>query len=81
MGYPNSPGNRFRSTVDPASLLRERQVLVLLPISRSSWWAGVREGRFPKPVKLGAHTTCWRARDILELIDSLSTADSKGNSR
>jgi predicted DNA-binding transcriptional regulator AlpA len=58
--------------IDPRCLLRLRQVLALVPISASSWWAGVRAGRFPKPVKLGPRTTAWRASDILALIDSLS---------
>jgi len=38
---------------------------------------GVRSGRYPKPVKLGPRTTCWRASDILALIDSLS-GDKRG---
>ncbi len=40
----------------------------LIPIGRSSWWNGVRTGRFPKPVKLGPRTTAWRVEDILSLI-------------
>ncbi|NDU91297.1 MAG: AlpA family phage regulatory protein [Ferrovum sp.] len=40
----------------------------LIPIGRSSWWNGVRTGRFPKPVKLGPRTTVWRVEDILSLI-------------
>jgi len=42
----------------------------LIPISRSSWWMGVRLGRFPQPIKLGPRTTCWRAEDIYALIDN-----------
>ena len=72
MGHQRSE-NQFRSSIDPASLLRERQVLRLLPISKSSWWAGVRAGRFPKPLKLGPNTTAWRASDILALIESLAS--------
>jgi len=41
----------------------------LIPISRSSWWAGVRDGRYPKPVKLGERTTAWRVEDIRALIE------------
>jgi len=63
--------SRSRSTINPASLLREPQVLELLPISRSSLWAGVKCGRFPKPLKIGPNTTAWRASDILNLIESL----------
>lgn len=40
----------------------------LIPISKSSWWAGVKSGRFPKPVKLGPRTTCWRETEILAII-------------
>ena len=41
----------------------------LIPVSRSTWWAGVKNGRFPKAVKLGPNTTVWRVEDILELIN------------
>jgi hypothetical protein len=42
----------------------------LIPISKSSWWAGVKAGRFPQPIKLGPRITCWRAEDVYSLIDS-----------
>ena len=41
----------------------------ILPVCRSTWWNGVKSGRFPQPVKLGVRTTCWRAEDIRKLID------------
>ena len=44
----------------------------LFPVSRSTWWAGVKSGRFPSPVKLGPRTTAWRASDIRELIERAS---------
>ncbi|MHB1516413.1 MAG: helix-turn-helix transcriptional regulator [Acidiferrobacteraceae bacterium] len=44
------------------------QILALIPISRSSWWAGVRSGKYPRPIKLGPRTTAWRAADIQALI-------------
>lgn len=51
-------------------VLRLRQVLQVFPVSASTWWAGVRSGRYPKPIKLGARATGWRADDIRALIDS-----------
>jgi prophage regulatory protein len=39
-----------------------------IPISKSTWWAGVKDGRFPKPLKLGARVTVWRAEEIHALI-------------
>jgi prophage regulatory protein len=43
----------------------------IIPVSKSAWWAGVRNGRFPKPVKIGPNTTAWRARDIKQFLDGL----------
>lgn len=39
-----------------------------IPVSRSTWWAGVKSGRYPKPVKLGPRITAWRVEDIRSLI-------------
>ena len=40
----------------------------IYPVSKSTWWAGVKSGRFPKPVKLGPRITAWRVEDIRDLI-------------
>jgi Predicted transcriptional regulator len=40
----------------------------LIPVSRSTWWAGVKSGRYPQPVKLGPRITAWRVEDIRRLI-------------
>lgn len=44
-------------------------VLSVFPIGRSTWWAGVKSGRYPKPVKLSERVTCWRVSDIRALLD------------
>ncbi len=44
----------------------------LIPIKKSAWWAGVRAGRFPQPVKLGPRVTAWKVEDIRALIDSIN---------
>lgn len=41
-----------------------------IPVSKSTWWEGVRSGRFPQPMKLGPRTTVWRVEDIRELIEN-----------
>ncbi|MDQ0314137.1 helix-turn-helix transcriptional regulator [Amorphus orientalis] len=41
-----------------------------IPVSKSTWWAGVKDGRFPRPVKLGPRITVWRAEDIRALIEN-----------
>lgn len=47
------------------------QIPAIIPISRSAWWAGVKSGIYPKPVKLGLRATAWRVDDIRALIDEL----------
>ena len=52
-------------------LLRLPEVLKVFPVSRSAWWKGVQEGRYPRAVKIGPRTTAWRRSDIQALIDRL----------
>jgi len=47
-----------------------------LPISKSSWWAGVKSGRYPASVKLGPNTTAWRIADILKLAETLDMREA-----
>lgn len=42
----------------------------LIPVGKSTWWKGIQNGRFPKPVKLGPRITAWRVEDILKLIET-----------
>ena len=55
--------------------LRLAQVLGLIPLGRTSWLNGVREGIYPKPVKLGARSVAWRVEDIRALVDRLGGAE------
>lgn len=42
----------------------------IIPVSRSTWWAGVKTGRYPQPVRsLGVRITVWRVEDIRALLD------------
>lgn len=48
---------------------RERPAIpAVIPVSKSTWWEGVRSGRYPKPVKIGPRATAWRVEDIRALI-------------
>lgn len=58
-----------RPILPETGFVRLPQILAIIPISRSAWWAGIREGKFPKGIKLGAKTTVWRAEDIRALIN------------
>ncbi|MGN6537622.1 MAG: helix-turn-helix transcriptional regulator [Mesorhizobium sp.] len=66
-----SASAKSRVSFHSGGLVRLSQILAPegpIPIGRSSWWAGVKSGRFPKPVKLGPRTTAWRVEDIDALI-------------
>jgi prophage regulatory protein len=52
-----------------SGLLRIKQVLRFVPVSRSNWWAGVKAGRYPRPLKLSERVTVWRAVEIIRLIE------------
>lgn len=56
------------SELPTTGFLRLPQVLGVIPVGKSTWWAGIKSGRFPKPVKLGVRITAWRAEDIHALI-------------
>ena len=45
----------------------------LLQISKSSFYAGIKSGRFPAPIKLGPKTSVWKTSSILALIEKGST--------
>lgn len=52
-------------------LLRLPQVLARFPVSRSCWYAGVKCGRYPTPIKAGPLIAMWRSSEIDALIASL----------
>jgi len=62
--------------VPQMGLMRISEVLRLVPVSRSNWWGGVKVGKYPAPVKLSPRVTCWRASDILDLIERAGSKDA-----
>jgi predicted DNA-binding transcriptional regulator AlpA len=56
----------------PVTLLRKPQVLARLGIPKSSWDRGVRQGRYPRPIKIGQRAVAWTSTSIDALIESLS---------
>lgn len=54
---------------------RARGIAPIIPVSRSTWWAGVKSGRYPKPTRsFGERITAWSAKDINDLLKSASIA-------
>ena len=61
----------MNTSIPSTGFLRLPQVLNIVPISKSAWWDGCKNGRFPKPVKLGPRTTAWKTEDIVALVKQL----------
>lgn len=62
------------NTLPETGYLRLPNVLRLIPVGKTTWWDGVKKGRFPKGVKIGPRVTAWRVEDIRSLINSLQEA-------
>lgn len=60
------------ATLPETGFVRLPAVLAVFPVSRASWWNGVKSGKYPKPVKLGERSVAWRVEDIRALIDQYS---------
>jgi prophage regulatory protein len=54
---------------------RRKGIRPLIPISRTKWYSGIRQGMFPKPIKLGGRVSVWRASDIRALIEKIGVED------
>ena len=53
-----------------AGFIRLPTVLIFIPVGKSTWWEGVKSGRFPKPIKLSTRVAAWRVEDIRSLIEN-----------
>ena len=61
----------MESNISQKGFLRLNQVLELVPVAKSTWWAGCKTGRFPRPIKIGLRASAWRTADILDLLEKL----------
>ena len=61
--------------IPETGFLRLPSILQIIPVGKSTWWAGVKSGRFPASVKIGPRTTAWRCEDIRQLLEDLNSYD------
>lgn len=50
-------------------LLRLPAVQAIIPVSRSTWYAGIKDGIYPAPIKISARASAWRLADIQTLVE------------
>lgn len=66
----------MQTPIPQNGLLRLKQIIgdkqagipPLIPVSRFTWYEGMKTGRFPQSVRLGPRTVAWRAEDIRKLM-------------
>jgi prophage regulatory protein len=49
-------------------LLRLPEVLALFPVGRSTWYAGISDGIYPRPVLISRRSVAWTLESIESLI-------------
>jgi prophage regulatory protein len=55
--------------VPPVKLLTLQMVLDMTTLSKSTWLKGVREGRYPQPVRLSVRRLAWKSADIIKVME------------
>ncbi len=53
-------------------------VLRVLDIGKTTWWCGIRDGKFPRPAKLGTRKARWNVKDIRALIEKYTAEAASG---
>lgn len=51
------------------TILRRRDVQLMIRLSRSTIYKMIAEGNFPRPIKLGARAVGWRKSDITDWLE------------
>lgn len=58
---------RHKILIAPDGLYRLAEVLNEIPVSKPTWYLGINQGRFPRPLKIG-RTSVWLGSDLLAVI-------------
>lgn len=70
----DSPGSAYQLPED--GLIRYQELKQnIVPVSRTTLWKWMRDGKFPPTVKVGGNYVAWRAKDIREWLNSLSPSE------
>jgi predicted DNA-binding transcriptional regulator AlpA len=68
---------RHQAIIDSRALLRLPQVLALYPVSKSTWWNGIKKGDYPRPIKLTERIAVWPAAAVFKLIEQAALGSDR----
>lgn len=60
---------RYIDQLPDSSMLNIKEVLAVVRISRSSWYAGIKDGKYPAPVHIGPASPRWKLGDVRKVTE------------
>ena len=60
-----------------SGFLRIKAVLAKIPVSRATWYSGVKSGKYPKPIRMSEGIVVWRVEDIDALCNQIEQQPAK----
>ena len=58
-------------TLPEVGYIRLKEILEIIPVSKSTWYKGIAEGRYPKPTKrFGPRIAAWDIHDIRAILEN-----------
>ncbi len=66
----NKHSEKLSNPLPETGFIRQSALLPLLGFSATTLWRRVKQGSFPRPLKLSVNVTAWRAEDIRAWIES-----------
>ena len=67
------------SSLPTEGYIRLKRVLDIFPVSRAAWYLGVKEGRYPAPVKLGLRSAGYDVAALRKLFKNLNDINHRGS--
>ena len=66
----------FHPSIPEIGFIRQSTLIPILGFSGTTLWRRVKQGTFPKPIKLSANVTAWRAEDVRAWIEAQGSTQS-----
>jgi prophage regulatory protein len=57
---------------DDEALIRLSTVLAVFPIGETTWWNGIKAGRYPRPIRISTRVNAWTVGSIRKLLASVA---------
>jgi prophage regulatory protein len=66
-------GNEMNAS-EKGQLIDMKRVTEMTTLSRTTLWRMVRQGRFPRPIKISPNRVAWREYDVVDWVQARSEA-------